>query len=67
MNAEMDADGRGLARSADDDKGPEDKKSSDLDDSWFKFPKPATIPPQPRSEPPPPPSLDDGLADDWFR
>jgi hypothetical protein len=66
MNALMDADARRVARAADDEQ--------ELNDSWFEWPKLATTPPpspsdrdQRRPSSDPPPRLDDGLADAWFR
>ena len=56
---------RGAFAVGDDGRGGVQK---DLDDSWFRWQKPPTVPP-PRSAPPPRPrqeSLDDEIADAWF-
>ena len=42
------------------------RPSGELEDSWFHWPKPPSAPP-PRPQSTPPESLDDGLADAWFR
>jgi hypothetical protein len=69
MNAPPCADGTRVASAANDDLKPGDRKSSDLDDAWFKLPRPTpgTASHRPPPEAAPPPPLDDRLADEWFR
>jgi hypothetical protein len=66
MNAPMDADGSRAASAPNDGMKPGDRKSSDLEDAWFKLP-PRPAPYRRPPEGTPAPRLDDGLADEWFR
>jgi hypothetical protein len=70
MNAPTDADGRRAASTANDEMKQGDRKSSDLDDAWFELPRrpaPGSAPYRRAPDGTPPPPLDDGLADEWFR
>ncbi len=73
MIAQTDASGTRAPRDASRAQGTQRKQrtSLGLDDSWFKWPRPATQKPPPRTHQPPPsdappPALDDSLADGWF-
>jgi hypothetical protein len=65
MHATSDVGGPAVARGAGKRDEPGAMPPAELEDSWFRRPRPASAPPARRSAPPE--SLDDDVADAWFR
>jgi hypothetical protein len=66
MRATSDVGGPVVAQGVEDGDEPGMMPPPGLEDSWFRWPRPASTPPA-RPSSAPPASFDDDVADGWFR